>query len=99
MADKLLAITTEYVRSFLALWQSELGWPVSVFKQVNELGLDMFDVLQVLKEGEVIECEKEIANGARMVIDGWTCDNVHVIVEVWTELNKPTIRLRNIKVI
>lgn len=96
MADASLAITTEYVRCFLALMGKGVFWPDEVIKQLAMHGLDRLDVTHVLTHGDVVEAEKETANGTTMAIIGYTCDDVHIRIDFWTDHSQLSLRILNI---
>lgn len=93
MADTSLAITTEYVRCFLALVGKGISWPDKVLDSLHEQDLHQLDVTYVITHGEVVESEKESAYGTNFVIVGETCDEVQVRVEVWLEPNELDYRI------
>jgi hypothetical protein len=85
MADTSLAITTEYVRCFMAMVGKGISWPDRVLETLRREGLHQLDVTYVITHGEVANADKESADGANFVIIGETCDDVRISVEVWLD--------------
>jgi len=96
MADASLAITTEYVRCFLALIGKGISWPDEVLKSLREDGLHQLDVTHVITHGDVVELEKECAYGTEFAIVGETCDEVEIRVDVWLEPNDLDYRILSV---
>lgn len=96
MADTSLAITTEYVRCFMALVGKGISWPESVLKSLSENGLHPLDVTYVITHGDVLETDKETADGANFVLVGETCDEVRICVELWLDPNELNYRILSV---
>ena len=99
MADALLAITSEYVRCFLALIGKDIWWPEAVRQKLLKQGLSPLDVTYVMTHGQVRESEKESAHGTAFVMIGTTCDDVQIRVEFWADPNEVTLRVVDVEVI
>ena len=97
MADNSLAIATEYVRNFTAFMRTEISWPEAVLSILVVQKLDMSDVLDILKHGTVVECEKEMADEAEMVSEGYTGDAVRLRVCFWVDINQVQLRVRSVQ--
>lgn len=93
MSEASLAITTEYVKCFLALMGKGIHWPDIVLLNLAAENLDRVDVTHVLTHGDVVECEKEAADGTYMVMIGSTCDDVLIRVKFWTDLTQLSLRI------
>lgn len=93
MADASLAITTEYVKCFLALFGTGFYWPESVLHALAEQHLDTLDVMYVLTHGDVVESEKETADGTTMTMIGRTCDDVLIRIQFWSDMNQMDFRI------
>lgn len=96
MADTSLAITTEYVQCFMALIGKGISWPDAVVQSLVKQGLDRLDVTYVMTHGGVVEVEKETADGTNFVMVGKTCDDVHVRVEFWADVNQLSLRILDV---
>ena len=96
MADTSLAITTEYVRCFLALVGKGISWPDKVLTSLREEGVHPLDVTYVITHGDVVETEKENADGANFVIIGETCDDIRLRVEIWLDPNELDYRILSV---
>ena len=97
MAEASLAITAEYVKCFLALMGKGIFWPDLVTGKLAQMGLDRLDVTHVMTHGEVVACEKEDANGTKMVMVGHTCDDVLIRVTFWSDVNQLTLRILDVE--
>lgn len=93
MPETALAITTEYVRCFLALIGTNVIWPESVLRQMRHDDIDPVDVMHVLTHSDVIDCEKETADGATMVTEGFDCDETGLRVEFWAHPDQMRLRI------
>lgn len=93
MADASLAITTEYVKCFLALFGTGIYWPEKVLRALAGDNLETLDVMYVLTHGDVVESEKETADGATMTMIGQTCDDVQIRVTFWSDINQMDFRI------
>lgn len=96
MAEASLAITTEYVKCFLALMGKGITWPEKVRLQLGGEALDPLDVTHVLSHGDVVESEKETADGTTMVMIGYTCDDVRVRIKFWSDVNQLSLRILDV---
>lgn len=99
MAEALLAVTTEYVKCFLALMGKDFIWPEHVRLQLAAEGFDPLDVTHVLIHGDVVESEKETADGVTMVVIGHTCDDVRIRVRFWADTDQFTLRVSEVTMI
>jgi hypothetical protein len=99
MATQSLAITTDYVRAFLALVGTAITWPDVIVQRLAGDGLDRLDVMHVLKTGDVVKSEKENTYGVDMVVVGTTCDEVKLRVDFWTDGNSVQIRIASVQLI
>jgi len=97
MADASLAITQEYVKCFLALMGKGVFWPEDVRLSLPNQGLDQLDVMYVMSHGEVIEAEKETADGTIYIMIGNTCDDVPIRTEFWADLNQLSLRILSVE--
>lgn len=91
-----LAITTEYVKCFLALMGKGIYWPEAVLARLAGEQLDPLDVTHVMAHGDVVEAEKETADGTIMVMIGHTCDDVLLRVKFWADSNQLTLRIMEV---
>lgn len=96
MADASLAITTEYVKCFLALMGKGIWWPDHVRNQLAGEDLDAQDITHVLTHGDVVGAEKETADGTTMTMIGYTCDDVRVRVKFWADGNQLSLRILDV---
>lgn len=96
MADTSLAITTEYVRCFMALVGRGVSWPDCVSESLRQQDLHQLDVTYVITHGDVVETDKETADGANFVIIGETCDDVQLRVEIWLDPNELDYRILSV---
>jgi hypothetical protein len=97
MADNTLAVTSEYIRGFVALYHTEMSWPDDLTSSLANQGLDILDVLHVLKHGQVIYSEKETADGVEMASEATTPDGISLIVKFWIDVNSIRLRIRSVK--
>jgi len=97
MADALLAITTEYVKCFLALVGKDIWWPEFVLQRLRSHGLYPLDVTYVMTHGEVVATEKEEADGTNFWMTGITCDDVSIRVEFRVEPDLMTLRILDVE--
>lgn len=96
MADALLAITTEYVKCFFALMGKGIWWPDEVLSRLGQQGLDRHDATYVMTHGDAIKTEKETADGTTIVMVGYTCDDVHIRVKFWADINQLSLRVLDV---
>lgn len=93
MAETVLAITTEYVKCFLALMGKGFFWPDRVLERLANLQLTVVDVTHVMTHGQVVESEKESADGTAFSMVGETCDDVRILVRFWLDQNQIRVRI------
>jgi hypothetical protein len=98
MAETSLAITTEYVRCFLALMGKDIAWPQSVLQKLTALPLDRLDVTHVITHGQVVNSEKESADGTVFIISGETCDELAIRVTFWADPNQMSLRIIDVDI-
>lgn len=96
MAEASLAITTEYVKCFLALIGKDISWPEVVRHRLAEEDLDPLDVTHVMTHGDAVESEKETAYGTTIVMIGYTCDDVRIRVKFWADMNQLSLRILDV---
>jgi hypothetical protein len=96
MADPLLAITTEYVQCFFALMGKGVWWPKATRRQLVEQDLSWLDVTYVITHGDVIEAEKETADGTTVTIIGYTCDDERLRIKFWADPNQLSLRILDV---
>lgn len=97
MADTSLAITTEYVKCFLAFIGKGIWWPEAIRLKLAKEALDSQDVIYVLTHGDVVESEKETAHGTTMCMIGQTCDDVRIRVKFWSDINQAEFRILEVE--
>ena len=93
MVDTSLAITTEYVKCFLALMGKGFWWPDVVLEMLAKEQLEPIDVTYVMSHGDVIGTEKETADGTFYTMVGSTCDDVRIRVNFWADGNQMVLRV------
>jgi hypothetical protein len=96
MADASLAITTEYVKTFLAMIGKGIAWPDSVKVLIDSQDLHQLDVLHVMTHGTVVASDKETADGATFLMIGTTTDDVQIRVEFWADPNQLSMRILDV---
>lgn len=99
MADALLAITTEYVKCFLALMGKGIWWPEDVSNRLAQQGLDPHDVTYVMTHGDAVDTKKETADGTIITMIGYTCDDVRIRVRFWSDFNQLSLRILDVSLI
>ena len=97
MENTSLAITTEYVRCFLAFIGKGIWWPAGLRLKMAREALDPQDVIYVLTHGDVTEAEKETAHGTTMCMIGHTCDDVLIRVKFWSDPNQMEFRVLDVE--
>jgi hypothetical protein len=96
MADASLAITTEYVKTFLAMFGKGIAWPDCVRSSVASQGLCPLDVMYIMTHGSVVETDKETTDGTNFIMIGETCDDVRVRVRFWADPNQLSMRILDV---
>lgn len=96
MAEALIAVTTEYVKCFLALMGKGFIWSEHVRRQLAEDGLDALDVTHVIVHGDIVSSDKETADGVKMVMLGHTCDEVCIRVKFWMDTDRFNVRILSV---
>lgn len=96
MADPSLAITSEYVQCFLAMAGKGISWPNRVMNALSSQDLHPLDVTYVIAHGEVVEAEKETADGTTYVMVGETCDDVQLSVKFHLNGDQMEFRILNV---
>jgi hypothetical protein len=99
MVENPLKVTSEYVRTYVGLWGTAIGWTPKAMEQIRSLGLIRLDVLEVLRTGTATACEKESSDGAILLMVGVTCDDVALRITVWSDAGIPLLKVTNVQII
>lgn len=68
-----------WLRAFLE-YQDEVFFEIQAQRSMARLGIDIADVMRVLRNGRIVRSERDEC-GAKIIVAGMTCDDEDLLVE------------------